>query len=207
MDKVIVSLDGSDASHAAVRWCAQQLAPATTVIAVCGIGEFGEFVISIPPFDLPSSEAGIEECVAHEWTEPLRQAGMHCEPRLVHRRQAAALLEVVALEQPDALVIGNPPRRPLCDIIGGGALNNLIHHAGCPVVLVPTDSHAVHRRRLRRRNVRETPPASPTAPRSIEQTLRWDAPTDPAGSSRHPRLTPALVVAATPEAIARRSGR
>ena len=109
MDKVILSLDGSKAGRAAVRWCALHLAPTTTVIAVCGIGEFGEFVLGIPPFDLPSSEADIEECVEHEWTEPLRQAGLHCEPRLVHRRQAAALLDVVALEQSDALVIGRPP--------------------------------------------------------------------------------------------------
>jgi universal stress protein family protein len=204
MDKVILSLDGSEASHAAVQWCAQHLAPATVVIAVCGIGEFGEFVIGIPPFDMPSSEAGIEECVEHEWTEPLRRAGLHCEPRLVHRRQAPALLQVVTLEQPDALVIGRPPRRPLRDIVGGSAFNKVIHHAGCPIVLVPSDSEAVHRHPLRRPSVRVEAPASPTPPRSVEQTLRWDVPTNLA-AKRHPRLAPALVEDATPESIAHRS--
>jgi hypothetical protein len=181
MDKVVLSLDGSNASHAAVQWCAQHLASATMVIAVCGISELGEFVIGIPPFDLPSSEAGIEECVQYEWTEPLRRAGLQCEPRLVHRRQAAALLQVVADEQPDALVIGKPARRTLRDIVGGSALNKVIHHAGCPIVLVPAGPETGNWHRGRRLAGREKTRVSAAAARSLETTIRWHAQTDPRG--------------------------
>jgi hypothetical protein len=83
----------------------------------------------------------------------------------------------------------------------------VMHHAGCPIVLVPADSDAVHRRPLRRLAGRETTRAAPTAEKSVETTLRWHAPTDLRGQPRRPRLAPALVVPAAPEPIARQRWR
>jgi hypothetical protein len=60
MDKVVLSLDGSEESRAAVRWCIHNLDPATKVIAVCGISEMEEFVLGVPLFD-PTAEQAIEE--------------------------------------------------------------------------------------------------------------------------------------------------
>lgn len=135
MDKVVVSLDGSEASRAAVGWCADHLEPGTLVIAVCGIGSLGEFVLGVPPFDLPDSEARIVETFRQEWCEPLRRANLRCEARVVHRRQVAALLEVALVEHPDAVVVGKSVRTTFSELVG--PLNRLTHRLPCTVVMVP----------------------------------------------------------------------
>ena len=141
MERVVVSVDGSEAGKAAVAWCARHLTVGTAVIAVCGISELGEFAVSMPPFEL--AEERIEDCFKTTWCKPLRDAGLLCEARLVHLRQAAALAEVARVEQPDALVIGQRPT----GIFGGGKLARLLRRPPCPVVVVPVETRTPGRRK------------------------------------------------------------
>src|SRR5438445_7265407 len=126
MDKVVLNLDGSEESRAAVRWCIDNLDPATKVIAVCGISEMEEFVLGVPLLD-PTAEQAIEEAFKTRWIEPLRRAGFDCEARVVHQAAAPALLQVIQREQPDALVVGKAPHNLLADTIVSGWLFRLVH--------------------------------------------------------------------------------
>jgi len=137
MGKVVLSVDGSEAGHAATEWCVRNLAPGTTVIAVCGISDLAEVVLGLPGFDEPG-EHGLKESLNTTWSEPLRRAGLHCVPRLVHHRPMAALLKVVAEERPDAVVIGKGPHRALLDGLTPESPLPLVHRMPCAVVLVPT---------------------------------------------------------------------
>jgi nucleotide-binding universal stress UspA family protein len=139
MEKVVVSLDESAARRdAAVRWCAEHLDSSTSVVAVCGIGELGELIMSVPPFDSGVSEVAIENCAREEWCAPLRLAGIPFDVRLVHRRQASALLYMAALERPDALVMGYSRHHAMSNLFGADWVASVVQHATCPVLLIPT---------------------------------------------------------------------
>ena len=140
MRKVVVSVDGSEESGAAVRWCATVLPPEVDVIAVCGMGGWGEFVVSLPPFVEPEEQ--IRTCLDQEWTAPLRAAGLECETRLVHARQVPALVQVARTEHPDLLVIGESRYGAIPDVVWGPGKSRLLHHPPCPVVVVPADRPA-----------------------------------------------------------------
>ena len=138
LNKVVVSVDGSPASHAAVRWCAEHLPSGTTVVAICGISLVSEFAMSVPP--LPSdSENRIEDVFRNQWCAPLTEAGMNLQARLVHEDDAEALLEAAVRESPDALILGKERHHTLADLFSAGPLHRVIHRMPCPLLLVPAD--------------------------------------------------------------------
>jgi len=136
MKKVVVSVDGSDASKAAVQWCAEHLPAGTIVVALCGLSLFSEFALSVPP--LPSdSENRIEDVFLREWCAPLAAADIELRPRLVHEDDAKALLDTAAQEAPDALVIGKERHHTLGDFFSVSPLHRILHGMPCPLILVP----------------------------------------------------------------------
>lgn len=136
MKKVVVGVDGSEASHAGVEWCALNLSRTTQVIAVSGLSEAGEFVINLPGPDAAADSGQIRETFRQRWCEPLDRAGLPWDARFVHHSQPTALAHVVDDEQPDLVVIGKPDHVAL-DLMVHGKLQHALHHAHCPVLIVP----------------------------------------------------------------------
>jgi len=136
MSTVVVSVDGSVESKAAVRWCAEHLPADTVVVAVCGLSLVSEFAVSVPP--LPSdSENRIEDVFRREWCQPLIEAGLQVRPKLVHEDDANALLDAAAQEKPDALVLGKVGHHTLADLFSVSPLHRVVHRMPCPLILVP----------------------------------------------------------------------
>jgi nucleotide-binding universal stress UspA family protein len=134
-ETAVVSVDGSDTSKAAVEWCADHLDKTTKVIAVSSLGSMGEFVNSLPGFDMASTES-IRETFRSRWCAPLAEAGLDWTSVFAHQTQPAALADVIESEHPDLVVIGKPTHLTT-DVILGGQLRHALHHAACPVVVVP----------------------------------------------------------------------
>jgi len=138
MNRVVVSVDGSAPSRAAIRWCVHELAPGTTVIAICAFSVISEFLVSVPP--LPSdSERRIEDVFEHDWCAPLAEAGFDFTPRLVHEPDAAALVDTAGREHPDALILGKEPHHTFADLFSVSPLHQVLHRMPCPIILVPAD--------------------------------------------------------------------
>jgi nucleotide-binding universal stress UspA family protein len=136
MGTVVVSVDGSEASNAAVRWCAEHLPKGTRLVAICGINVLSEFALTVPP--LPSdSERRIQDVFENDWCAPLTEAGLELHPRLVHENDARALLDVAAKEHPAAMVIGKEPHHSLADFFAVSPLHRVIHEIPCPLIIVP----------------------------------------------------------------------
>jgi nucleotide-binding universal stress UspA family protein len=135
MTTVVVSVDGSAPSHAAVEWTARHVDRDTHVIGVCGLSGLGEFALALPPYELDPPE--IASVLEDRWCEPLRNAGIDFEPRLLHVRQLTAIEQTVDAEDPDMLVIGRQHHHGLVDTIVGKGFDHFLHHPPCPVVVVP----------------------------------------------------------------------
>jgi nucleotide-binding universal stress UspA family protein len=136
MRKVVVSVDGSAASKAAVCWCVANLPSDAVVVAVCGMSLVSEFALSVSP--LPSdSEQRIEDVFRNEWCQPLVGAGFEVRPKLVREDDADALVHAAAKERPDALIIGKMPHHALADFFAAGALHEVLHQMPCPILIVP----------------------------------------------------------------------
>jgi nucleotide-binding universal stress UspA family protein len=140
VDRIVLGVDGSSGSAAAVRWCAAiASASDAEVAAVCAFDSntrwgFGD--------DAESWRATAEQAISAEWIAPLRATGVVTRCRIVEGRRPLAALEGAAHDEDAGLfVVGT---RGLSEVAGlrlGRLPLQLVHHTHLPVVLVPTADH------------------------------------------------------------------
>jgi nucleotide-binding universal stress UspA family protein len=123
MYTMVVGVDGTEASAAAVDWCAE-IGPllGAEVIAVHALLDDAGF---------PSDQE------FRSWCEPLHRAGMTVR-RVAQDDDATRLLQqVAAAEQADLVVVGKTHRGELGGFILGSVVETLAYHARRPLVIVP----------------------------------------------------------------------
>ena len=131
---IIVGVDGSVASDAALAWaCDEARLRGVTVVAL--------HVVVIPyelprvPIEVPESELSregkqiLDDAVGRAPTE-----GVSIEPRLLEGSPSELLVE--AGEEAAMLVVGTRPHGRLASFIIGSVSDSVVHHAACPVVVV-----------------------------------------------------------------------
>jgi NADH:ubiquinone oxidoreductase subunit F (NADH-binding)/nucleotide-binding universal stress UspA family protein len=138
IDRIVVGVDGSPGSAAAVRWCADLASAAgAEVIAVCVHDAHTRWGSSN---DADDWRAAAEAAISSQWTEPLRAAGVTLRTRIVDDVRPLDALEQAAAEEAAGLfVVGT---RGLSEVLGlrlGRVPLQLVHHTQRPVVLVPPD--------------------------------------------------------------------
>ncbi|HUG63710.1 MAG TPA: universal stress protein [Gaiellaceae bacterium] len=143
---IVVGVDGSDASDAALRWAAEEarlrFAPLVTVCAWSfippqPIGDPG--MLAMPAGDL-AGQLGAESEAAREMLEAVvaevlgDEPGLEIEQRLVEGDAGDAL--VAASESAELLVVGSHGRSGLKAALLGSVSRHVVSHAACPVVVV-----------------------------------------------------------------------
>jgi NADH:ubiquinone oxidoreductase subunit F (NADH-binding) len=135
VDRIVLGIDGSTGSAAAVLWCADVAAAVgAEVLAVCAVEPRARPIFKGDGRWREAAEAAISS----EWVAPLRTAGVAVRTRVVDgAHPLAALASAAAEENAGLLVVGT---RGLSEI-GGVRLGRLplqlVHHTHLPVVLVP----------------------------------------------------------------------
>ena len=149
---IVVGVDGSDASRAALRWAVEEarlrFSPLVAVhawsfIPAQPIGDPG--LLAVPAGDiagqLDAESAAARETLAEAVAAALADdPGLEIEQRLVEGDPAEALVD--ASESADLVVVGSHGRSGLRAALLGSVSRHVASHAACPVVVVkaaPTD--------------------------------------------------------------------
>jgi nucleotide-binding universal stress UspA family protein len=133
--RIVVGVDGSEASRAAVDWCARY-APSlgATVLATAVREPIFEWT---PSWD-PNNWRRATERHIQDWVEPLTDAGVAVEAIADENLNPAdGLLGVASARSADLLVLGTRGAGGFLDLRFGGVAMKVLHRASLPLVLVP----------------------------------------------------------------------
>ena len=147
MDRIVVGIDGSEGSAAALRWTAR-------LAAACGAEVVVVHVIDPSTYDLRS--LGLPRAVLNEgdwreeirdelearWCGPLVEAGVRYRARVEDGHAGPRLAEVAEWEHADLLVAGHRGLSGLAELVQGSVGAYVTHHATCPVAIVPAEPRA-----------------------------------------------------------------
>jgi len=147
MARILVGVDGSEGSAAAIRWASRlALTAGAEVVAVHVIDRSAD---DVRPLGLPRAilnEADWREAVEHEldaaWCGPLARAGVRHRTRVVEGQPGPRLAEVAGQEHADLVVTGHRGLSGLGELLHGSVSAYLTHHAPCPVAVVPVEPQA-----------------------------------------------------------------
>jgi nucleotide-binding universal stress UspA family protein len=142
---IVVGLDASDGSAAALRWAiGLALALDAEIVAAHvfqlpgATGRGGGAVAEIPYEE--SWRAVVREAFRVEWAAPLETSGIPHRLVFAEGRAGPELLNVAERERADLIVTGHRGVDAASDPIVGSVTQHLVHHTRrCPLVVVPRD--------------------------------------------------------------------
>jgi nucleotide-binding universal stress UspA family protein len=139
--RVVVGVDGSEASFSALRWAARFAEQRNAELEVLTAWDYPS---EPTPFGIvPSLASDVDELARpREHLEAAitdvlgADALANCRVTVVKGRPEAMLL--LAARDADALVVGTRGRNPLTGLLLGSVSEHCIRHSRCPVVVVPS---------------------------------------------------------------------
>jgi nucleotide-binding universal stress UspA family protein len=137
MGPIVVGVDGSQPSAAAVSWATAVARLLSAEVVLVHARPFSTEVLQdVPPLGLVDWGKDCRKKLNTVWSEPVRQAGVSFRLRLVHHSPGTALLQAAAEAGADLIVVGARHHRH-----GHRSTGTLSHYlvgrASCPVVAVP----------------------------------------------------------------------
>lgn len=129
---VVVGVDGSEGSRAAVAWCADLAGVTKDEVLAVHASE------SVPEPDPVESHRSTQHLMDTEWIDPLRHAGVTVRTRIVHDVHSVVALAAAAESEGAGLIVVGA--RKTSDIVGvrlGRVPIQLVNQTTLPVVMVP----------------------------------------------------------------------
>jgi nucleotide-binding universal stress UspA family protein len=139
LDRIIVAVDGSDNSLAAVGWAAG-LAEATgaEVVAVHAVGLLEQLDEDGAPVATQPHRDEIQRQFEVTWCAPLDQASVRCRRLLRDGNPVSVLLAVADEEDADLLVLGSRGLGGYPEALLGSTSTQVAQHSSRPVTIVPS---------------------------------------------------------------------
>ncbi len=143
--RIVVGLDASPASRAALRW------------AIDYAKAIGGEVVTVHAFEAPvyfsyprgeatpvmldaTFREGVRRCFEEDWCAPLVGSGVPYRSVVADGRAAAVLLDVAEREAAELVVAGRRGLNTLGELVLGSVSQSLVHGSRRPVVLVPGEA-------------------------------------------------------------------
>lgn len=148
LERILVGLDGSEGSAAALRW-AMGLAKAVDAEIVAVHAWEMPYAMIAPTGELPMGMAvdeldleqrlreSVEQAFVTDWSAPLDGAGVRFRRLLEVGSPGEVLIEVAERERPGLIVSGRRGRGALAALIAGSVSEHLVHKSRFPVAIVP----------------------------------------------------------------------
>jgi nucleotide-binding universal stress UspA family protein len=141
--KVIIGVDESGCSEAAVAWVKKMPWPRDTRIVVLSVARpaVGAYAEVYAP-QAPYMEQVMEEQVRHHQElssraeRQLREAGFATEARIAEGDPRIALVDTARTERADMVVVGSHGRTGITKLLLGSVAHHVVTHAPCTVVVV-----------------------------------------------------------------------
>jgi nucleotide-binding universal stress UspA family protein len=141
---LVVGLDGSDGSTAALEWCCAVAARFDTeVVAVHALAPVVSYVpapLEPAPILDATPERREAQAALERWCSRLRDAGIRHRSIVVDGTPADALMRVARAEPGSWIVVGRRGRGGFLGMLLGSVPHALSLHAPVPVVIVPAAS-------------------------------------------------------------------
>jgi nucleotide-binding universal stress UspA family protein len=138
--RIVVAVDGSQHSRAAVRWAADLAAAGGAEVTAVAVAEPRAPIADVADdADEDTWRRAAEEVVRADWAEPLRELDRAAD--VVVTRQGPvpeAILETAAAQQADVLVVGARGLGGFTGLRAGGVALAVVHRAELPVIVVPS---------------------------------------------------------------------
>jgi nucleotide-binding universal stress UspA family protein len=134
--RIVVGVDGSSGAHLAMAWAAEEAARRGDALVLVHAWQYvfaGDLVVT--------ASAALEEAAKQVLEEAKQEAAglgaTVAETRLQCGGAAEALLDAAAEEGTELLVVGSRGRGGFGALLLGSTSQQCVHHAPCPVVVVP----------------------------------------------------------------------
>lgn len=139
--RVVVGVDGSPSSYAALRWAVRYAGLVGGVVEAVAVWELpGLYGWSAPAVDMDVDEEETRTRMRQEVTDVLgEEAAGSVRTRVVHGNAADVLLR--AAEGAEAVVVGCRGRGGFKRALLGSVSQHVSQHATCPVVIVRSEEH------------------------------------------------------------------
>jgi nucleotide-binding universal stress UspA family protein len=143
LDRIVVGVDGSGNSLAAVGWTAALAAAlGAEVVAVHALGLLEQMEPAHPASDPPASSHPhrdeIRERFEHDWCAPLDAAGVVSRRIVRDGNPVSVLLAVAEEERADLIVVGSRGLGGYPELLLGSTSTQVAQRAHCPVTVFPT---------------------------------------------------------------------
>jgi nucleotide-binding universal stress UspA family protein len=142
-DRIVVGYDGSASARRALLWAAEEAQRRDALLEVVVAWHEPNIVdcsaVSVMTGPVPYLAAA--NATADDAVEDASAAGApKVEGHAVHAAPAGAIL--AAAEGADLVVVGSRGRGGFAELVLGSVSHQVVHHATCPVVIVPPDNAA-----------------------------------------------------------------
>ncbi len=141
MERIVVGIDGSETALAGLHWAIQEAKLRGATIDAINAWSYpyvvvpGAIVPEHPFADQPKDVAAELEQAMTTVEAEATAAGVEINPILTEGVPAAVLCE--AAEGADLIVVGSQGHGALRSLVLGSVSRDVLHHAPCPVVVIP----------------------------------------------------------------------
>ena len=145
LSRILVPVDFSEQSLAALRYATFLAAPFQAQVDVLHVWEVPHFVgmdlmLQMPNVDSEPLEQYVHDQVAQEMNDFLAAGHLREEVHVNQRLEAgdvdSVILQIAKSERYDLIVMGTHGRTGLAHLLMGSVAENVVRHAPCPVLTV-----------------------------------------------------------------------
>jgi nucleotide-binding universal stress UspA family protein len=142
VSRVVVGVDGSEQSRAALDWAIAMARPSGAEIVAVHAIQRPSYAYSYPYAAAAQLDPELRELITREfedtWCAPLRACGLPFRTVLEDGRPATALAAVADRVGADVIMVGRRGRGELSELLLGSVSHELSHHCRLPVLMVTT---------------------------------------------------------------------